>query len=473
MTAASLGIVETLVAATRAGVTVVVLRDDPKGLELINEIDVLVDPADLTKLIGIAGDLGWCAQDMAAFIPRKVSLVRYHAGRLLKLDVHLEFIDGPHIYMSRRMAMSRIRAGEFGLNYLSREDWIIHVVLHTVLGKPAISGKYVERLQQAIELDIDRAYLQAQLKQYGATFFAPHIGPGIVEFLRSRESVAASRRRMRWRLRLNLGNLLRELSFHFYWSAGRLLGLRPGLSIAFIGPDGAGKTTTIAAFCDALRAMEVPTRMAYMGPWERSVFPTRLIVRHFGFSPLEPVPEGATGLKLQVKRAKVFVKRQLFYLHIFLDAWARYFLKVWPHTRLRRVVLWDRSMADLQVGYYNTPIPHAVAQRRWIFRLAPKPAITIVLDNEAEEIWARKKEFSLDLIRTSLAKYRELARVNGYVLLRTDRASADLVDEFMRQNWREFAIRRRDRSFLPPLCSPIVARVRRVVASLAQARRGD
>lgn len=457
----SLGIVETLVAATQAGLAVVVLRDDPENLETLHEIDVLIDPPELASFLDLAGSLGWCAQDIGAFIPQKVALLRYHAGRLLKIDVHCEFIDGPHVYMSRPMAMERASTGPFGLRYLSREDWIIHVVLHTILGKEVISAKYVDRLQHAIEFGVDKYHLQSLLKPYGLAFFVSSIDPSILDRLQSRDHVRALRKKMRRRLRTNPENLLRECSFRLYWSVGRLLGLRPGLSVAFIGPDGAGKTTTIAAFENALRAMEIPTRAAYMGPWERPVFPTKRLVRHFGFSPLEAFAGNASGFGALVKRTKIFVKRQLFYLHIFLDAWARYFLKVWPHTRLRRVVLWDRSMADVLVGYYNTPIPTAARQREWIFRLTPKPEITIVLDNDAEKIWARKKEFSLELITQSLGKYRELAHRQGYISLRTDRPSADLVDEFMQQHWREFVVRRRDRSFLPVPLSSIVRRARR------------
>jgi hypothetical protein len=67
-----------------------------------------------------------------------------------------------------------------------------------------------------------------------------------------------------------------------------------------------------------------------------------------------------------------------------------------------------------------------------------------LLDNDAEVIWSRKKEFSLALIQSSLARYRKVASEYGMIVIKTNRPAAELVSELIEQRWRDFVRLRRD-----------------------------
>ena len=55
----------------------------------------------------------------------------------------------------------------------------------------------------------------------------------------------------------------------------------------------------------------------------------------------------------------------------------------------------------------------------------------ILLDNDAEVIWQRKKEFSLTLIESSLRRYREAAQAYGMIVIKTARPPEQLVGDLI------------------------------------------
>jgi hypothetical protein len=68
----------------------------------------------------------------------------------------------------------------------------------------------------------------------------------------------------------------------------------------------------------------------------------------------------------------------------------------------------------------------------------------ILLDNDAEVIWQRKKEFSLTLIESSLRRYREAAQAYGMIVIKTERPPEQLVGDLINRHWRNFVRMRRD-----------------------------
>ena len=145
-----------------------------------------------------------------------------------------------------------------------------------------------------------------------------------------------------------------------------------------------------------------------------------------------------------MKLIKAHVRRWLYYANFLPEMWGRYAMRVWPLILERHVMLLDRHAVDLEVGYYNTPMTNFAWLRFVLARLSPRPHMMILLDNDAEVIWQRKKEFSLALIQSSLSRYRKVAPEYGMIVIKTDRPAEELVGELIERHWREFVRLRRD-----------------------------
>ncbi len=434
-------------AAGAAGHRVVVMRDAPDELATLGELDLLLRAGDLDGVIGLAERCGWVLQDTGVFFPRKLALLRYHDSRLLKLDLHTAFIDHALIYMDEAAAIERARSGPDGALYLAPEDWWLHVVLHIILGKPRVPEKYRARLAAAHPDETGRATILAGARGFGLDGAIRPVLDDALAALDDPARLAELRRRVRARLWRSPGNVLRELRVRLVWSLGRPLGLRRGFTVAFIGPDGAGKSTMIETFAQAFAGMQIPVRSAYMGPWERGILPTRKLLRRFGAGPAdELVPAHITGPRRAIKTLKGLIKRYAWYGHCLADMTARHLVRVLPHLLWRRAVLLDRYVYDLMVGFYNAPVENARSLRRLICRLVPRPDFVILLDNDAETIWRRKQEYDLATIEVALDRYRALAREHGFHVIRTDRPAGVLVEEFVQAHWPRMVALRRDRA---------------------------
>jgi thymidylate kinase len=224
---------------------------------------------------------------------------------------------------------------------------------------------------------------------------------------------------------------------------GKKLALRPGFSIAVIGPDGAGKTTFISTLEAVLNGNGIETQTVYFGPWERACLPSTKWLRNLGADPLD-IGENSPARRTAAKLLKAHLRRILYYANFLPEMWARYFSRVWPAVLERHIVLLDRHAVDLETGYYNQPMQNCGWLRLLLARLSPRPRMLILLDNDAEVIWNRKKEFSLTLIESALRRYREAAQAYGMIVIKTERPPEQLVGDLINRHWREFVRMRRD-----------------------------
>lgn len=433
-----------------AGIPPLLMRDDMATIGELLEIDVLVprDTLDAAAAMLIAN--GWELLDSGLFHACKRALVTYHDGDLLKFDLHGEVIDNGLVYLSNGDMFEGARdSGSFFL--LPRdESWIAHTVFHSILGKPVVPPKLragmVARLNGQLNFDL----LRAIARPYGLeapldTALSHIVGQAAFDDV---GTLARLRAEVRRRLLRSPANLLRRARLRAVWAVGQALGWRPGILIAFIGPDGAGKSSTIDAMAAHLSRLLIPTRKIYLGPWDRHLLPTSRHLYKLRAGPRDDVRNLDPALSPLVRTKKWLaaqVKRTLYYSNIFLEIWARYLRHVLPHLALRRIVLADRYAYDLEIGHFNHEVTAWRPVRNLVVRLYPVPDFLILLDNDAETIWARKKEYKLDVIRAVLERYRALGRRRGAVIMRTNRPSPEVVRQFLETHWRTIIRLRRDR----------------------------
>jgi thymidylate kinase len=162
----------------------------------------------------------------------------------------------------------------------------------------------------------------------------------------------------------------------------------PGLTVALLAPDGAGKTTLARSLA---QAFYLPTRYIYMGSNLNSgsvMLPTtRLLARTPG------------------KRGRVV--RALSALNSLAEQGLRY--RVGAYHRLRgRLVVFDRYAAGSLMAVQQDGALHK-RLRRWAMQLlCPPPDMVVYLDAPAEVLYQRKQEHSPELLDRQRQRYLQI-----------------------------------------------------------------
>ncbi len=177
---------------------------------------------------------------------------------------------------------------------------------------------------------------------------------------------------------------------------------RPGLTIAVLGVDGAGKSTVIQALVPRLKAMDYGVEYKHLRPgWLLPL--SRLKPGGRGdakesdtiTNPHGSPPSGTLGSLFRL-------------IYLLLDYTLGYQFTVLPRLRRERMVLlYDRYGYDLRVDprRFRIKLPDGVLASliRWI----PRPDAVICLHAPAEAIHARKAELSVEEINRQINLMRQ------------------------------------------------------------------
>jgi thymidylate kinase len=428
-------IVATFSALAQLDLRPCLIRADAEPLAWTNEIDLLVHPLRLRATLIALRDLGWEIGNTGFFNPSRRHLLLWADNRLVRIDLYTKIVSAGLEYIDADDYLSG--ASLRGDVYVpDAAHWLLHIVVNTILEKKKLREEYRPRVAEALK-DRD-ACLRAAAR-------AEHLGIGFLfeddstlDFLFQENLIETLKPRVRSALlKARLANKVRLAWRWIVQTIGNKLALRPGFSIAIVGPDGAGKTTFINTLQTELNRVGIETSTLYFGPWERPLLRSSKALRNMGADPLD-LGANSPARKTTLKLVKAYARRVLFYLNFLPEMWARFALRVWPAILERNVVLLDRHPIDLEVGYYNTPMQNSAGLRHLLVKLSPRPRMLILLDNDAEVVWNRKKEFTLELIKNSFRRYRALAPKYNMIVVKTDRPSELLVREFIERHWRDF-----------------------------------
>jgi thymidylate kinase len=368
-----------------------------------HDVDLLVHPDDLTRGEGLVREV---ASSHGLFVVRVYHGIEHHGfyvadshldGRLmLKLDVQTALRWRGRMFIDHDDLLRNQRRGA-NAPALAPGMEAYALLLHAALHKGMLEAKYAARLQVIEEaepgalVDVASDRLGPALAvRLGAVRTDQELLP-----LRGDLGRAIDRRypQNRWgRTRFTVKSALNQGT----------LRLRPhGVFIAFLGPDGSGKTTTTEALADMLGAQSGPIEVhrVHLGSGQ-PLLPTRKLMRRIrarntasaesSTLPREPEPRRLRGA-----------------IHVMLDVIVRYWVRVRPRLAPAGIVLADGYAYD--VFRVNNP----AVRRRWFRRIAtaiiPAPDITFFLEGDPEEIATRKNRLSMNETMRQQEAYREIA----------------------------------------------------------------
>ncbi|MDB5593892.1 MAG: Thymidylate kinaselike protein [Hyphomicrobiales bacterium] len=442
---------EALMRLEDAGIKSCLLRDDPDTLDTLDELDLLVPRDQLMRAAEILQTCGWEVWGADGCDPLKIQLVCMDKNVLRKIDLHGALVAGGLVYIDDDWFWARVIPYAPAINVPAAEAFLLHCIMHVILSKPQLPRKYAARLVALVDT-IDTESLLLQARRYGLGGMVGEALGDPISTLGDPRCVSRLRRSaVAVLLGRHPGNVARSVAGRARRVLSCFDGARAGLLIALVGPDGAGKTSFIAALHAEIAArFDLAARSAYMGPWDRHVLPSSKLLARVDASPLDELeePDAPRWRRRLVSRidSTGTLRRTVYYANLPFEMWARYIWRVKRHQVLSRVVIADRYVYDLEVGFRNVPVRNAPSLRRLICHLLPRPDVTILLYNDPEIIWGRKSEYPAVVIREALEAYRQISPRWDFRPVCTDRSPAELAASFVTQNWRNIVRRQSARS---------------------------
>lgn len=185
----------------------------------------------------------------------------------------------------------------------------------------------------------------------------------------------------------------------------------PGLHVAVLGPDGAGKSTLI----ENLGKMLAPC----FG--NQRVFKFRPDV--FGrIEPgVEPQPHAREPRSVPVSWAKV--------LYYFADWWLGWACTIVPARARNSLVVFDRNFHDMVVDQRRYLVNGVGGLVRVLRHFVPRADMTFVLDADPKTVHARKPELPVEMLEHQRAAYRQL----GCRVISADRPAEEVAREASRE----------------------------------------
>ena len=163
--------------------------------------------------------------------------------------------------------------------------------------------------------------------------------------------------------------------------------------IAFLGPDGSGKSTVI----DGVKSFLAPLRLKVLHVhWRPTV---RKPLDCIGPPATDPHHNRPRGLGLSIVALVLLMGRW----------WVGYVLRLVHRRSKSEIILSDRYYRDLLVDQRRYVYGGPVWLARWLFHFLPQPDFTFFLLTDAETIFARKAEVTKKELKRQLESYRTLA----------------------------------------------------------------
>jgi thymidylate kinase len=377
----------------------------------VGDVDLLVHPADLAAAEAALADQGY-----ARWPSWGRGSHRFHLAydgptdAWVKLDLVTELAFGPYGELVTPAAADvlarRRRPDGAPAPALAVNDGFWALLLHCLLDRGTVAPRHLDALRQAAAAgDVVGGPLLASvapaLPPVEALALAQAAAEGDVASLEA----AGSRLRARWVAVDRTGGRRRRQGRLARRAAPVPVALgRRGMTVALLGPDGAGKSTLAAAL---VATPHLRARSLYAGLYGAAMPQPRL-----------PVP----GLGLATRLARLWRLR----------------LRAATARARGRVVVFDRHGLDAAATARPARGAASRARRRLLAAALPTPDLLVVLDAPAPVLLARKGEHDVPALEAQRERYRALAERLGGVLVDAGRDAESVRRDVTELVWRRW-----------------------------------
>lgn len=207
-----------------------------------------------------------------------------------------------------------------------------------------------------------------------------------------------------------------------------------GLSVAFVAPDGAGKSTVINRVKETVSGSFYGVNLYYMRPH---------LFKNLGhYNKLNPTEEAATNDDPHGVVCDSVFKSAVRFFFYNLDFQLGTLLKINRNKINKQLVIFDRYyydyFADMKRYKYSLPAWFPAAFE-WMI---PKPDMVFVLDGNPEVLYERKKELPISELEKQCSVFRQLAQNRKhFYAINVNRDVDTIVDEITETILREMVRR--------------------------------
>ena len=393
------------------------LRGMPTPTVAGEDVDLLLSQRDLARASTLLRRLGYL--QLASWgrgSHRFYVAYDRDTGSFAKLDVVTELSFGPHATVETGAADACLarRVSDQGTWRLAADDRFWALLLHCILDRRELPDRHATVLRELAAEATERGPLAAWFATNAPSEWTP-------------ERAIAAAAQGRWRDLLGVGKLIlgarrwrvgRPLALRLLRAAARRLtkvrrfAVEPGMSVAFLGPDGTGKSSMAAHLQETFF---FPTRPVYMGLYGGGQARRR--------SPRGPIEH--------LTRTSEYLLRQ----------WRRYATAAF-HRRRGRLVVYDRFGYDALLRD-SASAPATTRLRRWaLAHTVPRPDLVVTLDAPGRVLYARKQEHDPEKLESQRQAYLALSdRLPNATVVDTDRSLDEVQREVTWLIWRGYVDR--------------------------------
>jgi thymidylate kinase len=395
----------------QSGVKYCVLRNqqvlfDNKGH--LGSLDISVAKKDYPQMELILKQKGSIKRPKAFALHHQGYEKYFHSEReIVGFDTQINSVSWNDIvYLDEEIFKRRINKD--GINLLSPEDELVMLITHSIVGKRYFKEEYQEvilRLLDQEDLEID--FVKKKLH----SSFGKKSSEMIIQSLKAGNFKSIINKKNSFLIKYISKNPFIFLRTFLRWLIWKMPRKKP--VIAFIGPDGAGKSTATIKLMNEMTELGKKNSLVYFGRGRNNIIPFTNIGRKYkqrekktelihDNNQQKNKEENKNQDSNQQKKNNI--KKKVIYTlsaPVFtLDLLLRYLFFIFP-KRYRKIMITDRYCSDIML-MENVPEWF----RKFLLSFFPKPNLLFFVYNHPETLHQRRPKHSLQDFERQL-KYLE------------------------------------------------------------------